>query len=134
MSCFSSCIRLQYFSVSPSPLGENGRGIRSRWYPNTLSKRIQAILHMHGDISFVHGDGIDFIRYNAHRSDTAFFIDPPYPGSGRRLYTHSQLDHRDLFRVAQTIRGNFLMTYDNNAEILELAREFGFQMALIPMK
>lgn len=114
--------------------GENGRGIGSRWYPNTLRRRIQAIVGMQDDISFLHGDGIEFIRYNAHRRDTAFFIDPPYPGPGRRLYTHSKLDHRDLFRVAQTIRGHFLMTYNNNAEILELAKEFGFQTALIPMK
>jgi DNA adenine methylase len=114
--------------------GENGRGIHSRWYPDTISKRIQNIVRMREDISFVQEDGIEFIRYNAHRRDTAFFIDPPYPGPGRRLYTHSQLDHRELFRVTQTTRGHFLMTYNNNAEILELAREFGFQTALIPMK
>ncbi len=114
--------------------GENGRGIRSRWYPHTLKNRIQAIARKQEDISFVQGDGIEFIRYNAHRRDTAFFIDPPYPLAGRRLYTHSTLDHRELFRVAKTIRGDFLMTYDDNPEIHELAREFGFQRALVPMK
>lgn len=114
--------------------GENGRGIRSRWYPNTLRKRIQAIVHMSQDINFVHGDGIEFIRYNAHRPETAFFIDPPYPVAGRRLYTHSNLDHRELFKVARTVRGDFLMTYDDNPEIRELAKEFEFQTALVPMK
>src|SRR5689334_528723 len=32
--------------------GENGRGIRSRWYPNTLRKRIHGIVHTRHDISF----------------------------------------------------------------------------------
>jgi DNA adenine methylase len=114
--------------------GENGRGIRSRWYPNTLRKRIQSIVHTRADISFLQGDGVEFIRYNAHRSDTAFFIDPPYPVAGRRLYTHSDVNHRELFKVAEMIRGDFLMTYDNNAEIRDLAREFRFQTALVPMK
>src|SRR6185437_11892021 len=114
--------------------GENGRGIRSRWYPSTLRKRIQAIVHTRDDISFIHGDGIDFIRYNAYRSETAFFIDPPYTVAGRRLYTHSELNHRKLFEVAATIRGDFLMTYDNSEEIRMLAKEFGLATATIPMK
>jgi DNA adenine methylase len=114
--------------------GENGRGIRSRWYPNTLRKRIQGIYYTRSDIGFIQGDGIEFIRNNAYRSDTAFFIDPPYTVAGRRLYTHSEIDHRELFRVTQSIRGDFLMTYDNSDEVQELASEFGFQTALIPMK
>lgn len=114
--------------------GENGKGIRSRWYPNTLRKRIQAIVYTRQDISFIKGDGIEFIRYNAHRAETAFFIDPPYTVAGRRLYTHSEIDHRELFEVAKTIRGDFIMTYDNATEIKELAKEFGFKTALIPMK
>lgn len=114
--------------------GENGRGIRSRWYPNTLRRRIQAIVHTRQDISFVYGDGIEFIRYNAHRPETVFFIDPPYTVAGRRLYTHSEVNHRTLFEVAQQIRGDFLMTYDNSPEIRGLAREFGFQTALVAMK
>jgi|SRR5579864_2169447 len=114
--------------------GENGKGIRSRWYPNTLQKRIEGILHTRQDITFIQGDGIEFVRYNAHRPDTAFFIDPPYTIAGQRLYTHSQLDHRKLFEVVKTIQSDFLMTYDNSQEIQELAQEFGFQTALVRMK
>lgn len=114
--------------------GENGKGIRSRWYPNTLRKRIEAIGHTRHDMAFLHGDGVEFIRYNGFRPDTAFFIDPPYTIAGRRLYTHSEINHRELFAAAKTIQGDFLMTYDNADEIRELAREFGFATALIPMK
>lgn len=114
--------------------GENGRGIHSRWYPGTLRKRIQAIVRARKSISFLQGDGLAFIRYNAHRPDTVFFIDPPYTVAGRRLYTHSEIDRRELFRLTQRLRGDFLMTCDNSPEIRELAREFGFQTALVPMK
>jgi DNA adenine methylase len=114
--------------------GENGRGVRSRWYPVTLSRRIEAIFQARRDISFIRGDGTDFIRYNAHRAGTVFFIDPPYTLAGRRLYKHSELDHRELFRVASTIQGDFLMTYDNAKEIRQLANEFNFATALVAMK
>jgi DNA adenine methylase len=114
--------------------GENGRGVRSRWYPVTLGKRIEAILQARQDISFIRGDGVDFIRYNAHRAGTAFFIDPPYTVAGRRLYKHSDLDHRELFGVASRIHGDFLMTYDNAKEIRQLANEFNFETELVAMK
>src|SRR5439155_22262717 len=81
---------------------ENGKGIRSRWYPNTLRKRIEGILQMRQNMAFVQCDGIEFLRYHAFRPETVFFIDPPYTLAGRRLYTHSEIDHRELFRVAKT--------------------------------
>lgn len=114
--------------------GENGKGIHSRWYPDTLRKRIEAIILLRQNIAFLQVDGIEFIRYNAHRPDTAFFIDPPYTVAARRLYTHSEIDHRELFNVARTIKGDFLMTYDDTEEIRKLAKEFGFKTALVAMK
>ena len=114
--------------------GENNKGILSRWYPETLKKRIDAIVGRRADAAFIQGDGIEFIRYNAHRSETAFFIDPPYTVAGRRLYAFSELDHKRLFKAAATIKGDFLMTYDDAEEIRNLAKEFGFQTALVPMK
>jgi len=71
--------------------GESGRGIRSRWYPDTLRKRILDIVKIRDRFSFIEGDGIDVMRQHALLSDCTFFIDPPYtaPGksAGRRLYT-----------------------------------------------
>ena len=72
--------------------------------------------------------------YNAYRADTAFFIDPPYTVAGRQLYRHSELDHKELFKVASTIKGNILMTYDNADGIRELAAEFGLKTKLVAMK
>jgi DNA adenine methylase len=114
--------------------GENGRGLKSRWYADTLRKRIEAIGLMRERIGFIAGDGIQFIRYNAHRPETVFFIDPPYTVAGRRLYTHSDVDHEKLFRAVAQVRGDFLMTYDNAAEIRALAKASGFDTHLVSMK
>jgi DNA adenine methylase len=58
--------------------GENGRGLASRWYPQTLRKRVMAIGQMRSRIVFQRADGLHAFRCNAHRPDAAFFIDPPY--------------------------------------------------------
>jgi DNA adenine methylase len=114
--------------------GENGRGLGSRWYVQTLSKRILAIAERSNRISFIQGDGIQFLRDNSHRCDAAFFIDPPYTIAGRRLYLHSELDHQELFRVMTDVKGDFLMTYDNVEPIRTLAAKYNFDTQNVPMK
>ncbi len=120
--------------------GESGKGLKSRWYPETLYKRIMEISDFSSRFTFACTDGIEFIHMNARSVDTAFFIDPPYTAggkgkrAGRRLYKHSELDHVALFDVAKSIKGDFLMTYDNDAEVLEMAKSRGFDTEVVPMK
>lgn len=114
--------------------GENGHGIASRWYPETLSKRITGIVSKKDSITFHQDDGIAFIAQHAEKSDWVWFIDPPYTVAGRRLYAHSEIDHRNLFAEASKVRGDVLMTYDDAEPIRELAAEFGFETHKIPMK
>jgi DNA adenine methylase len=114
--------------------GENGRGLKSRWYPATLRKRMLAIGQMRHRIAFEEGDGLEVIRRNMQRQDAAFFIDPPYTVAGRRLYTYSEIDDEELFSLAGRLAGDFLMTYNNAAEIRALAARHGFDVRLVPMK
>lgn len=118
--------------------GEHGKGLKSRWYPQTLKQRILNIMAIRERITFISGDGLAVLRQHAQRPDAVFFIDPPYTASGkragRRLYTCSELDHGELFRIASTLRGDFLMTYDHTAEMRELAQYYGFDTQLIAMK
>jgi DNA adenine methylase len=114
--------------------GENGRGVASRWYVQTLCKRIEAIAERKSRINFIQGDGIQFIRDNAQRPDMVFFIDPPYTVAGRRLYLYSEIDHEELFRVTAKVKGDFLMTYDNAGPVRQLAGRFGFDACEVAMK
>ena len=40
--------------------------------------------------------------------------------AGSGLYTHFELDHRKLFKLASECRGDILLTYDNAQEIVGL--------------
>jgi DNA adenine methylase len=114
--------------------GESGKGIRSRWYPETLQKRILAIAEMRHKIKFIEGDGFEVCERNAHRRDAIYFIDPPYVKAGRRLYRYSTIDHKRLFELAGRLEGDFLMSYDNTQEVQDLAEHYGFTTRSISMK
>jgi DNA adenine methylase len=123
---------------APLKRGENGKGIASRWYADTLARRILALGELRGRITVVEGDGLEVMRRNIRRRDAAFFIDPPYTAGGKRagsrLYTHSEIDHEDLFRLTSQAAGDFLMTYDNAKDVQELADKYGFAARLVAMK
>jgi len=119
--------------------GENGRGVASRWYPQTLARRISRLRQLSGSIEFECGDGFDVIKAHAGNPKAVFFVDPPYTAgngkrAGRRLYTHNELDHKKLFALMAGCAGNFLMTYDDDREVAALADRFGFHHERIPMK
>lgn len=123
---------------SPLKHGENGRGIRSRWYAETLKRRILDIMTFRDKITFVQDDGIEVMRKNSRKRNAAFFIDPPYTAggkrAGRRLYTYSEIDHEKLFKVTSKVAGDFLMTYDDADDVRELAKKYNFDTELVAMK
>lgn len=120
--------------------GENGKGIYSRWYPDTLARRVRSIAAIKDRITFIHGDGMDVLKTNRCREDAVYFLDPPYTAgctgkrAGRRLYVHNELDHEALFALADQLAGDFLMTYDTNVEVREMAARHRFQLLEVPMK
>lgn len=118
--------------------GENGRGLASRWYPDTLAKRIRAIAHMAHRIQFIQDDGLKIMEAFAEDASACFFIDPPYTAAGKkagaRLYRHSEIDHEALFEIASNVSGDFLMTYDNAEGIHAMAQRHHFETFAIPMK
>lgn len=123
---------------APIKSGENGKGIKSRWYAKTLARRIRAISDIRSKIMLVHGDGIAEISKHSRDSNAVFFIDPPYTAAGKRagnrLYTHHRLDHKKLFTVSSTVVGDVLMTYDNEDAVCSMAEAVGFESKAIPMK
>jgi DNA adenine methylase len=118
--------------------GENGKGLTSRWYPNTLGKRILDIAAAKDRIRFIEGDGIEVMQENVSCANAVFFIDPPYTAGGKRpgsrLYTYSEIDHEALFKTAERLAGSFLMTYDDADDVRKLAQLHNFSMKNIAMK
>ena len=118
--------------------GENGKGVASRWYPDTLRTRLLAI-HKHRErLAFYEGDGLRYLEALAGQKGAAFFIDPPYTAGGKRagsrLYAHNVIDHAKLFDVLATYRPNFLMTYDCSDEVVDLVRSHHFCAVVVEMK
>jgi DNA adenine methylase len=119
--------------------GENGHGVTSRWYPETLGKRLAEIAAYAERITFCEADGLCLLEDVAiHRADACFFIDPPYTAGGKRagsrLYAHNTVDHVKLFELMASSRADFLMTYDCSEEIVSLVRAHDFHAAVVVMK
>lgn len=120
--------------------GENGKGISSRWYPATLARRIRDLEHVRDRLQFIQGDAFEVIESNQDRENAVFFIDPPYTAgkngkrAGTRLYTHFEIDHERLFALMETVKGDFLLTYDNDEYVRELAIKHDFQFATVAMQ
>lgn len=113
--------------------GENSKGLSSRWYPQTLRRRIEAIALVKEKIRFIQGDALSIMRTYLSRTHVAMFIDPPYTIAGRRLYKYSEIDHDQLFWVASRASGSILMTYDRADEVIRLAKRYGFQVEEVAM-
>lgn len=114
--------------------GENGRGLHSRWYPQTLAKRIRCIVALRERFSFSQQDGLEVIEAYMDEENAAFFVDPPYTRAAKRLYQHWQIDHKKLFALLKQVKGHVLITYDKTEEIELLAKQFGFATRSITMK
>lgn len=114
--------------------GEGGRGLHSRWYPETLARRIREINHQKDRMTFVEGDGFALIEEHKADVEAVFYIDPPYTVAARRLYKVWKIDQAKLFKAMADCKGDFLMSYDNTAEITDLAEKHGFEFQPIAMK
>jgi DNA adenine methylase len=114
--------------------GENGKGIKSRWYPKTLRDRILAVEHVKPKMKFITGDAFAELEKIKDDVNTYSFIDPPYTVAGKRLYTHFEIDHDALFALTAQLKGKFMLTYDDTEEIRGLAEKYNLDFRTIPMK
>ncbi len=118
--------------------GENGKGLLSRWYPETLVKRFNAIQTFRDRVDVFEGDAFECISQHSKKKNAFFLIDPPYTAGGKnagsRLYTHHSIDHERLFKVSAAVKGNVMLTYDDSPEVRQLAKNYGFTVSQVPMK
>jgi len=118
--------------------GEAGRGLKSRWYPETLGARIDALYSIKDRVVFEQVDAFEAVKRYAKDADAFFFIDPPYTAggknAGKRLYTHNELDHEALFKLMASVKGSVMLTYDDTPDVRMLAEKNGFRVEAVPMK
>jgi DNA adenine methylase len=105
--------------------GENGNGISSRWYAETLASRIESIQKLRGKIDFIEGDGIEVLASFRHSNTAVAFIDPPYfaegKGAGKRLYRLFDVSAERVFYETNKFSGPAMLTYHRSALIRRLA-------------
>lgn len=118
--------------------GDNGRGLLSRWYPETLVKRMQALRQLRDLVSFQQLDAFETIARYRLNSGAFFFIDPPYTAggknAGKRLYSHNEIDHERLFHRISKVNGLAVLTYDDCEDVRFLAEKYGFTIQHAMMK
>lgn len=118
--------------------GENGSGVASRWYPDTLAGRLNVIAEHADRITFCEGDGEAMLAVTADIAGVRLFVDPPYTAGGKRagsrLYAHNTVDHARIFSVLAEAEADFLMTYDCCDEVLGLVHQHGFHAATVEMR
>ncbi len=96
--------------------GENGKGLASRWYADTLIARLDAIDNISARITFTEGDAMTLLP-DLITDGVALFVDPPYTAqggkkAGTRLYRWSDIDHAALFALLAETGCNFLGHYE----------------------
>ena len=118
--------------------GEAGKGLASRWYPETLAKRLTALHQVRHRFTVECRDCMPVFAHYKEDTQAVFFVDPPYTAggksAGKRLYAYFELNHNKLFEACAQLAGDFLMTYDDAAEVHELVRLHSLTSQLIPMK
>lgn len=115
--------------------GEKDHGPFSRWYPQTLARRVKAIREVSPRVSFMQNDALRWLDQPAHRFSPGWtlFVDPPYPVIGKRLYPHWDVDHARLFALCAAFPGPCLMTYAPAAEIEALAHKHRMHIRPVSM-
>lgn len=118
--------------------GENGNGVASRWYPDTLVHRLGTIAAHADRLTFCEGDGEAMLDMTAGIDGVRLFVDPPYTVGGKRagsrLYAHNLVDHGRIFAVLAEAGADFLMTYDCCDEVIDLVAEHHFEAVSVEMR
>lgn len=121
--------------------GESNKGLLSRWYPDTLANRLRAIAKHAERITFFEGDSMQLLEplLRGWGKKGVAFIDPPYTATGgkragSRLYKHCTIDHAVLFDILARSQTDFLMTYDEAPEIVDLIHQHQFHAVRVEMK
>lgn len=120
------CSRSGMVGPKVGPIGGKGQEgkwtIMSRWYPETIERRIQSISALGSRIRVFEGcamDHIEEISKSGFEDEVFLFVDPPYLREGNRLYAHGMTfdEHRRLAEALNGSPSRWLLTYDNERAV-----------------
>ena len=124
--------RLSYSGIQKAGCqgGKDGstEALLARYNPKAIIKRITRIAELHGQITLLNQDFTETIENYYWNDKATLFVDPPYFGKGKALYSHyfTDQDHRALSELLQSLTLEFpgcadiLITYDNAPFIEDL--------------
>lgn len=95
--------------------------IDARFDKRTLVDRIRMLARYRNRVSILQEDAVGMIGgFLTVKSKAFTYVDPPYLRQGSELYldTMKWPDHRQLARVLQRSRGQWLVTYDQDERVL----------------
>jgi DNA adenine methylase len=117
--------------------GERNRGIQSRWYPETLARRVESVHALRNKITFVRGDGLEALRAYSKIPNTVAFVDPPYVargrGAGLRLYSYHDVNCEELFNTIRDFSGPAIITYHRSDVVQREAKAAGIDCRTVRM-
>jgi DNA adenine methylase len=119
--------------------GERSKGVSSRWYPETLCKRITLLNSFSDRFQIVEGDALQALRrFNRRKTRAKIFVDPPYfklqEKGVKPLYRYNHIDHKALFAGLSRTPHDFLLTYDVNDQITEYINEYSLSAKTVVMR
>ena len=99
----------------------------ARFNRNELIQRIEKIASLSNRIRFTELDASSLLKEITHKKNTFLYLDPPYFGKGKDLYTHfyTHEDHRLIAKAISTLNDvKWIVSYDDVDKISELYGRF----------
>ena len=114
ITAYSFGARGKTFGTSKSRCIKSAGGIIERI--NEISKRLDKVL-------IEHKNALDVIKeYDGENK--FFYIDPPYTkGTGYDIISLKDFNHKELAQTIKSIKGRFILSYNDCPEIRELYKE-----------
>ena len=105
---------------------ESKWGIDSRYYVETLIKRIERIASHRDNIQIYYWDALKFLQKKVPElsSKSLIYLDPPYIENGDNLYQNEYKlrDHREIAKAVREASKSWLVSYDNSEKVNDLYR------------
>ena len=101
--------------------------------PSTKLKRVEGISEYMKNTKVLNQDYKTVIKkYDS--PNTFFYLDPPYASTKGEMYAKDSIDYQELANVLKSVKGKFLMSINDSAEMRKLFNDFDMSSLTIKQK